>query len=135
MTKTLLLGAALAFGLATAANAGITPAPVGKTDPLVTRVAEGCGPGFWRGPNGRCHPCTTAGRARPATTWARSASAAGPTSKGRSTRRPDFWSGRFHFALGLRPLYELPHWLQRFRNRRAAWRFVSVETIQSRTTP
>ena len=37
MTKTLLLGAALAFGLATAANAGITPAPVGKTDSLVSK--------------------------------------------------------------------------------------------------
>lgn len=28
MTRTLLLGAALAFGLATAANAGIAPAPL-----------------------------------------------------------------------------------------------------------
>jgi hypothetical protein len=47
-----------------AANAGITPAPVGKTDSLVTKVAEGCGPGFWRGPNGRCHPMYN-GRACP----------------------------------------------------------------------
>ena len=43
MTRTLLLGAALAFGLATAANAGIAPAPVGKTESLVSKVAEGCG--------------------------------------------------------------------------------------------
>jgi hypothetical protein len=33
MTRTLLLGAALAFGLATAANAGIAPAPVGIIGP------------------------------------------------------------------------------------------------------
>ena len=56
MTRTLLLGAALAFGLATAANAGVAPAPVGKTESLVSKVAEGCGRGFWRGPNGSCHP-------------------------------------------------------------------------------
>jgi hypothetical protein len=56
MTRTLLLGAALAFGLATAANADVATAPVGKTESLVRKVAEGCGRGFWRGPNGRCHP-------------------------------------------------------------------------------
>jgi hypothetical protein len=65
MTKTLLLGAALAFGLATAANAGITPAPVGKTDSLMTKVAESCGAGFWRGPNGRCHPMYNGGACPP----------------------------------------------------------------------
>ena len=36
-----MLGAALAFGLATAASAGIAPAPVGKTESLVSKVAEG----------------------------------------------------------------------------------------------
>jgi hypothetical protein len=82
MTRTLLLGAALAFGLATAASAGIAPAPVGKTESLVSKVAEGCGRGFWRGPNGRAIRCSTAARAHPATIWARNASAAGPTSKG-----------------------------------------------------
>jgi hypothetical protein len=35
---------------------GDHPAPVGKTDSLVIKAAEGCGPGFWRGPHGRCHP-------------------------------------------------------------------------------
>jgi hypothetical protein len=30
MTRTVLLGAALAFGLATAAGAAVTPAPVGN---------------------------------------------------------------------------------------------------------
>ena len=54
--KTIVLSAALAFGLATAASAGITPAPVGNADGLVVKVAEGCGPGWWRGPGGRCHP-------------------------------------------------------------------------------
>jgi hypothetical protein len=56
MTKTILLSAALALGLATAAGATVLPAPIGKTDSLITNVAEGCGPGMWRGPGGRCHP-------------------------------------------------------------------------------
>jgi hypothetical protein len=50
------LGAALAFSLATASNAAILPVPVGPHADLTIRVAEGCGPGFWRGPGGRCHP-------------------------------------------------------------------------------
>jgi Spy/CpxP family protein refolding chaperone len=39
MTRTVMLSASLLFALATAASA-----------------AEGCGPGFWRGPGGHCHP-------------------------------------------------------------------------------
>jgi hypothetical protein len=39
MTRTVMLSASLLFALATAASA-----------------AEGCGPGFWRGPGGDCHP-------------------------------------------------------------------------------
>jgi hypothetical protein len=54
--RTILLGAALAVGLATAAGAGVMPAPLGGADSTVIEVAEGCGPGFWRGPGGRCHP-------------------------------------------------------------------------------
>ena len=54
--KTVVLSAALAFGLATAASAGITPTPFGNADSLVVKVAEGCGPGWWRGPGGVCHP-------------------------------------------------------------------------------
>ncbi len=50
------LGAALACSLSTASNAAIMPAPVGSGADLTIRVAEGCGPGFWRGPGGRCHP-------------------------------------------------------------------------------
>jgi len=55
MVRTIALSAALAFGLATGASAGIPAAPVGS-DSLVIKVAEGCGPGFWRGPGGHCHP-------------------------------------------------------------------------------
>jgi len=56
MVRSIILSGALAFGLATAANAGITPAPLGSTDGAIIKVAEGCGAGWWRGPNGRCHP-------------------------------------------------------------------------------
>ncbi len=56
MLRSVLMSAALALGLATAANAGIAPAPLGVTDSSVIKVAEGCGPGRWRGPGGLCHP-------------------------------------------------------------------------------
>jgi len=56
MVRSIVLGAAFAFGLATAASAGIIPAPVGNDAGAIVRVAEGCGPGWWRGPGGRCHP-------------------------------------------------------------------------------
>ncbi|WP_371418462.1 GCG_CRPN prefix-to-repeats domain-containing protein [Methylocapsa sp. S129] len=62
--RTIVLGAALAFGLATAAGAAITPAPIGNAGSAVVKIAEGCGPGFWRGPGGRCHPMAM-GRACP----------------------------------------------------------------------
>jgi len=55
-TKAVALGAALAFSLATAAGAAILPVPVNPSADLTIRIAEGCGPGFWRGPGGRCHP-------------------------------------------------------------------------------
>jgi hypothetical protein len=64
MMKTVLLGAALAFGLATAAGATVIPAPLGTGASAVVQVAEGCGPGMWRGPGGRCHPMYN-GRACP----------------------------------------------------------------------
>jgi len=56
MVRSLILSGALAFGLATAANAGITPAPLGNADGVIIKIAEGCGAGHWRGPGGRCHP-------------------------------------------------------------------------------
>ena len=64
MTRTLLLGVALAFGIASAAGAAVTPVQVGQGAGLVVKTAEGCGPGWWRGPGGRCHPFAT-GRACP----------------------------------------------------------------------
>lgn len=54
-TRTIFLGTALAFGLATVASAAVTPAPVGNANSSVIKVAEGCGPGMWRGPTVR-HP-------------------------------------------------------------------------------
>ena len=59
MIRTMVLGAALAFSFATASSAAITPAPIGTSSDLTIRVAEGWGPGFWRGPGGRCHPFAT----------------------------------------------------------------------------
>lgn len=56
MFRSIVLSAVLAFGLATAASAGIAPAPVEPVGNSVIKVAEGCGPGFWRGPEGHCHP-------------------------------------------------------------------------------
>jgi hypothetical protein len=56
MVRSIILSAGLVLGLATAASAGITPVPVGNSDSLVVKVAEGCGAGRWRGPEGRCHP-------------------------------------------------------------------------------
>jgi hypothetical protein len=63
LLRSIVLSVALAFGLATAASAAVTPTPI-KTGSLVVKVAEGCGPGWWRGPNGRCHPMAR-GRACP----------------------------------------------------------------------
>ena len=54
--KTMILGAVMALCLATAAGAGVISAPLGNGDSVVIKVAEGCGPGYWRGPAGRCHP-------------------------------------------------------------------------------
>jgi hypothetical protein len=64
MTKSLLLATTLALGLATAASAGVFPVQRSTADGLVITVAEGCGPGWWRGPGGRCHPMFN-GRACP----------------------------------------------------------------------
>jgi hypothetical protein len=49
------LSAALAFGLASAANAAMTSAPVVRGDPAIVKAAEHCGAGMWRGPHGHCH--------------------------------------------------------------------------------
>jgi hypothetical protein len=64
MLRTVTLSAALAFGLVSAASAGVLTAPISTPDGAVIKVAEGCGAGFWRGPGGRCHPFAV-GRACP----------------------------------------------------------------------
>ena len=64
MVRSIVLSAALTFGLAATASAGMTPAPIGKADSSIVKVAEGCGPGYWRGPAGHCHPFAV-GRACP----------------------------------------------------------------------
>jgi hypothetical protein len=56
MVRSIVLSAALAFGLATAANAGVAPGSIGGGQSLIVKVAEGCGAGWWRGPGGKCHP-------------------------------------------------------------------------------
>jgi hypothetical protein len=56
MVRSLILSAVLATGIATVANAGFVPNTIGNSASSFIRVAEGCGPGWWRGPNGRCHP-------------------------------------------------------------------------------
>jgi len=56
MTRAIFLAAMLAFGLAATSSAAAIPVQVGPNADLTIKVAEGCGPGFWRGPGGRCHP-------------------------------------------------------------------------------
>jgi hypothetical protein len=63
MTMRTILAAVLAIGLASSANAAMPVAPL-KGDIGIKRIAEGCGPGLWRGPGGRCHPMFN-GRACP----------------------------------------------------------------------
>jgi hypothetical protein len=52
----LALSAAFIAGLATSAAAGVMVSPISDSGLTITRVAEGCGPGMWRGPHGGCHP-------------------------------------------------------------------------------
>ncbi len=56
IVRSLVLSAAFALGLATTASAGMIAAPIGNGDSVIIKVAEGCGPGYWRGPAGHCHP-------------------------------------------------------------------------------
>jgi hypothetical protein len=54
--RLITLSAMLAFGLATSATAGIAPARISKAGDMIINVADHCGRGEWRAPNGRCHP-------------------------------------------------------------------------------
>ena len=56
MLRTMLMGAALAVGISSVASAAVLPVQVGNGNVGIVKVAEGCGPGFWRGPGGHCHP-------------------------------------------------------------------------------
>ena len=56
MVKSLILAAVGALALANFAQAAV---PVGVdrgAGVFIVKVAEGCGPGGWRGPRGGCHP-------------------------------------------------------------------------------
>jgi len=51
------LAVAATLGLSTmGASAMPFDAGLGQNDGLVTQVRDGCGPGRFRGPHGRCHP-------------------------------------------------------------------------------
>ena len=58
-----ILGASAGAGIGRVGAGGDDRAAGGK-GPAVTLVAEGCGPGWWRGPGGHCHPMAM-GRACP----------------------------------------------------------------------
>jgi hypothetical protein len=55
MLKSVALGAMLMLGVATVSNAAILPVPTDVSGEGVLKVAQGCGPGGWRGPYGHCH--------------------------------------------------------------------------------
>ena len=59
MIGRLILGFSLVFGMVVSAAAAMTVAQPPE-EPGIVRVAEGCGPGFWRGPGGFCHPFAAA---------------------------------------------------------------------------
>lgn len=54
MIRSLLVGAALALAASSSASAAMLVAPVADANPAIVRVADGCGPGFFRGPGGYC---------------------------------------------------------------------------------
>jgi hypothetical protein len=54
--KSIAVGAIVALGIASVSNAAILPTPTDVAATAIVKVAEGCGPGWWRGPHGVCHP-------------------------------------------------------------------------------
>lgn len=56
MLRTVLASAVFSLGITAAANAMSLPPPASAIESAVAKVAEGCGPGWRRGPGGRCHP-------------------------------------------------------------------------------
>ena len=55
MIAKMVLGGLFAIGLVGSAQAAMSVTPLSGGTPVI-RVAEGCGPGYWRGPHGHCHP-------------------------------------------------------------------------------
>jgi len=55
MIKSLLVSAVLALAVTSNAGAAMLAAPFADGDSAIVRVADGCGPGFFRGPGGYCH--------------------------------------------------------------------------------
>jgi hypothetical protein len=51
------IGLALGAGVLLVASASEAKVPVAplKSETTITKVAQGCGPGGWRGPAGACH--------------------------------------------------------------------------------
>ena len=56
MRKALLASAVMLFGLGGAPAKAMPLGSLPGAPPSVTPVAMGCGPGWTRGPYGRCHP-------------------------------------------------------------------------------
>jgi hypothetical protein len=56
MRKALLTSALMLLGLAANPARAMPVAPVSGAPMSITQVAQGCGPGWYRGPYGRCHP-------------------------------------------------------------------------------
>ena len=56
MRKALLTSAIMLLGLAAVPARAMPIAPLPSAPTSVTPVAWGCGPGWTRGPYGRCHP-------------------------------------------------------------------------------
>jgi hypothetical protein len=50
-----ILGVALALSAYLPAFATVAPVSSATANPQITLVAQGCGPGWYRGPNGACH--------------------------------------------------------------------------------
>ncbi len=57
--RTIILGLSLAFGLAGAAQAAVTPIPVPLSASPIITVGEGCGQGMWRASDNVCRPFRT----------------------------------------------------------------------------
>jgi hypothetical protein len=61
MIRMLVLSGAMAFGVASLANAAMMPAPAASGEAAIVKVAEGCGADRWRDPSGHCHWFHTGG--------------------------------------------------------------------------